>query len=572
MADFFKGLAGGMQTGLQFGQAMRQRRMEDDLAQAYAKPEEFTDYTPEQQRQIRELQASGAYDVSAIPGAEGAAPTLRYAPRQGLDLQGDMPAVEGAYIDVAPQQVQRYGGQTTAGRFDPTQLRGLQMQEASRVLGSYGDVRGAAALQAQAAEQEFQAKYRPLQLESMQGQIAGEAQQRDVRAAQLRGIVRAEDKEVGFDGAITTINKTEYKTPAEKNAAILSAVSQFKGPEAAIALEKNYNDIERDQLVKDGLRFDQKIKQARLKGPAAALQAIDELNDSFTLEIDGFKVTQVNKDGSRVPFLEAKTADEFALSVDSRIRDGGAFELAKFRQDEKSKNALAAYYAAKTKEANAASGAAANQLTGVTIGYSRDDKTGQPIQVMSGLRFNKKTGALESVQVKLGQNVVPPSALDPKKIADQAEALVGQPIDPTNKKSKDVHTFATAQQAVVDQIFNQYLGTGKPAGGLDLSPAAVAQRMLQGNAPTTPAASAPATLQPPTNLGIDPNRPQSNLSPVSGLPRGEPGSGPNLVKAVTEGLDAGRARYVKYLQSKIADNKIPLTVDEQIQAKRYGLQ
>ena len=34
MADFFKGLAGGFGTGLQFGQAIRQRRMEDDLAQA----------------------------------------------------------------------------------------------------------------------------------------------------------------------------------------------------------------------------------------------------------------------------------------------------------------------------------------------------------------------------------------------------------------------------------------------------------------------------------------------------------------------------------------------------------
>ena len=39
MADFFKGLAGGMQTGLQFGQQLRQRRMEDELAAVYAKPE-----------------------------------------------------------------------------------------------------------------------------------------------------------------------------------------------------------------------------------------------------------------------------------------------------------------------------------------------------------------------------------------------------------------------------------------------------------------------------------------------------------------------------------------------------
>ena len=35
MADFFRGLQGGFQTGMQLGQAMRQRRMEEDLAKAY---------------------------------------------------------------------------------------------------------------------------------------------------------------------------------------------------------------------------------------------------------------------------------------------------------------------------------------------------------------------------------------------------------------------------------------------------------------------------------------------------------------------------------------------------------
>jgi hypothetical protein len=168
MADFFKGLTGGFQTGLQLGQQLRQRRQEDELAKAYAKPEEFTDYTPEQMQQIQGLQASGAYDVTAVPGAEGTAPTLRYVPRQGLDLQGDIPAAAG--IEIAPQRVQRYGTQTVAGQFDPTALRGLQMKEAARVLGSYGDVRGAAALEAQAEEQAYQAKKRPLELAGLERQ------------------------------------------------------------------------------------------------------------------------------------------------------------------------------------------------------------------------------------------------------------------------------------------------------------------------------------------------------------------------------------------------------------------
>ena len=267
MADFFKGLAGGFSTGLQFGQAMRQRRMEDDLAQAYAKPEEFTDYTPEQQRQIRDLQASGAYDVSAVPGAEGAAPTLRYAPRRGLNLQGDVPA-EGAYIDVAPQQVQRYGGQTMAGRFDPTQLRGLQMQEAARVLGSYGDVRGAAALQAQAAEQEFQAKYRPLLLQSTEGQIAGqgltqEAQRLTITEAQkkvkqdesnrLAGTRLAELAAAGTPIDTATANRIAKETGADMTFVTDAVLKQYSLTKASAndLIERQLAEF--DKAAKGGL-------------------------------------------------------------------------------------------------------------------------------------------------------------------------------------------------------------------------------------------------------------------------------------------------------------------------------
>ena len=55
MADFFKGLSGGLQAGLQLGQAMRERNQREELAQAYAQPESFTDYTPDQQKQIQDF-------------------------------------------------------------------------------------------------------------------------------------------------------------------------------------------------------------------------------------------------------------------------------------------------------------------------------------------------------------------------------------------------------------------------------------------------------------------------------------------------------------------------------------
>lgn len=495
------GFASGFQVGAQAVERGLKMREEDELkkrlAEAYQAPTSGFGYTSEDMARMRQMQGAGegAYNIEGV-GAEGQVPTLRYTPT-GLNLgSGDMPE---APTNFAPQQIQRYGDQAVAGQFSPTQLRGLQAQAAARAVGASGDYRGAALLQQQAEEAEFNAKYRPLQLQSMEGQIAGQAQQRDLTGLQLIAAQTAQAKATSFDTAFAKINDTKYEKPEEKSAAVLAAVAQFKGPEAAAALEANYSTNERNKILTEGAKFDQTIKQARLKGPAAALKAIDDLNDSFTLEIDGFKVTQVNKDGTRVPFLEAKTADEFALSVDSRIKEGGAFELAKFRQDEQSKNALIGYYNAKAREAGAASNAAANQLSGVQVGYSRDEK-GNPIQVMSGLRFNKKTGALESVQVKLDQNVVPAAALDPKKINDAAEQLVGTPVDPTNKKGPE-HTFQTARQAVTDQIFNQYLGTGGPAGSLDLSPTAIAEKMLssQANPPTASAQKTGLTsAAPPT--------------------------------------------------------------------------
>lgn len=558
MADFFRGLAGGMQTGLQLGQQLRQRRMEDELAKAYAKPEEFVDYTPEQQKQIQGLQAAGGYDVQAVPGAEGQAPTLRYTARPESMYYDDMGQPE-APIEIAPQRVQRYGGQTVAGQFSPEQLQGLQMREAARVMGAYGDPVRAAQLQADAVRMEREAEERPLRQRALETQVR-------VGESQLRGLGREEEKQTGFDAAITQINKTEYKTPAEKNAAILNAVTQFKGPEVAAQLEANYSANERNRILIDGAKFDQTIKQARLKGPAAALKAIDDLNDSFTLEVDGFKVTQVNKDGSRVPFLSAKNAEEFAVLVDSRIKDGGAFELAKFRQDEQTNIARIAYFNSLAKKAASESGSAANQLSGVQLGYSRDPN-GNPIQVMSALRFNKRTGNLESVQVPLERNVVPAAALDPKKISEAAELMVGTPVDPTNKKGPQ-HTFATAQQAVVDQIFNQYLGLGDTADSVAKSDA---QRILDQQKRPAGAAPAQTPARTPAAVGIDPNRPQTAINPVTNLPRETPVVAPNLVAAVSQGLDAGQARYKAYLESKIA-NRQPLTADEQIRAQRLGLQ
>jgi hypothetical protein len=487
MADFFKGLAGGFGTGLQFGQAMQQRQERERLREAMG-------LTPQEMQQ---RQASPEELARAQAETQGLA--AKDAEMFGLTAQD-----QAAYAPQMPVEGQRVGlpryqlaGQTYDRAPTQQEIQQARFGAMADVISERDPARGMQMRQ-QLEDQAFQARERPLRLQSLEGQIAGQAQQRDVTAATLRGLGRAEEKEIGFNTALGNINKTEYKTPAEREAAVLAAVEQFKGPEAKADLQKNYSAIERDQVVRDGLKFDQTIKQARLKGPTAALKAIDDLNDSFKLEIDGFNVTQVNNDGTRVPFLSAKTADEFALGVDSRIKDGGAFELAKFRQDEQTKTAQIGYYNALAKKAANEGGAAANQLSGVQVGYARDEK-GNPVQVMTALRFNKRSGELESVQVPLERNVVPASALDPEKITKAAELIVGTPVDPTNKKGPQ-HTFATARQAVTDQIFNQYLGTGGTGGtgGAGSVAKSDAEKILENQrkaaAAATPAASAPVGL------------------------------------------------------------------------------
>lgn len=168
------GFAAGFQVGasaVERGLKMREEdKMKRELAQAYAKPEEFVDYTPDQLKQIQGLQAAGGYDVQAVPGAEGQAPTLRYTAKPQSMYYDDMGQPE-APIEIAPQRVQRYGGQTVAGQFDPMQLQGLQMREAARIVGASGDPVRAAQMMAEATRMEREAVEAPLRLEALRNQV-----------------------------------------------------------------------------------------------------------------------------------------------------------------------------------------------------------------------------------------------------------------------------------------------------------------------------------------------------------------------------------------------------------------
>jgi hypothetical protein len=356
------GFAAGFQVGAQAVERGLKMREEDklkrELAQAYAKPEEFVDYTPEQQRQIQGLQAVGGYDVQAVPGAEGQAPTLRYSAKPGSMYYDDMGQPE-APIEVAPQRVQRYGGQTVAGQFDPMQLQGFQMREAARAIGASGDPVRAAQMLAEATRMEREAVEAPLRLQALQTQVAAgklglTKTEQDIAQGgiQLTDAQRKQRMQEAFDTGFADINKQTFEKPEERTAAILSLVERTQGVQAAEQLRANYSQNELNQISLQSKKFDEGFRQSRAKGVIPALEWFDEQNTSFKLERDPknpFRVIQVNTDNTRSVFADAKNERELGMIIDAKAKPGGFLELAKYDLDVKKAEDIAAYYRARTQ-------------------------------------------------------------------------------------------------------------------------------------------------------------------------------------------------------------------------------
>jgi hypothetical protein len=157
------GWASGLQSGLQLGRAFREgqeRRAMEKIQGATAN--EIQDYGTAGTQQIQGLQASGAYDVEAVPAAPGQAPTLRYTPKQGLDLQGDMPAPAGASIDVAPQRLTEFLGQRYEGGLTPERMETIRTRAMANAMTD--PMRRQQALQNVTAEERAQAAEKRTQL------------------------------------------------------------------------------------------------------------------------------------------------------------------------------------------------------------------------------------------------------------------------------------------------------------------------------------------------------------------------------------------------------------------------
>jgi len=145
----------------------------------------------------------------------------------------------------------------------------------------------------------------------------------------------------------------------------------------------------------------------------------------------------------------------------------------------------------------------ANKLSNVQFGFERDPSTNQLRQVMVGLQFNQKTGGFDEVRQPLTNNMIPASAFDAKVVNPMIESLVGTPIDKSNKnKDAPRHTEATARQAVMDSIANQYLGATKNPLSPENAAAAIIEK--QKNQATNPPAPAATPVSAP-KINFDPS-------------------------------------------------------------------
>jgi len=330
MADFFRGLAGGMQTGLQLGQQLRQRRMEDALAQEAGKYGVTEGaYGPGLQENIQQLEGLKAQDPAQAAAYDQAIAELTR--RQGLTAP-DYSVASGAQ-DFATRQEAR---QAAA----PLRAEGL-----AGVYRQYGDVAKADELEARAYDQQRALAREQRDIKSFETQQKAAEQQGLLTGAQLTEIQRKQNLQAALDARLADINKQEFEKPEMRTQAILGLVEELQGPQAAAQLRANYTQQELNDISLQSKKFEEGYRQSRAKGVFAAMDWFDEQNAAFKLERDPknpFRVIQVNTDGSRQLFADAKNERELGMIIDAKAKPGGFLELAKYDLDVKKADAAIA--------------------------------------------------------------------------------------------------------------------------------------------------------------------------------------------------------------------------------------
>jgi len=331
-------------------------------------------------------QESGRYNVTE--GAYGPGLQENITQLQGLREQD--PAQAAAYDQAIAELTRRQGltapdysvasgAQNYGTRQEARQAAApMRTEGLAGVYRQAGQIDKADELEARAFDQQRAIAREQRDIRAFETQQAAAKQQGLLTDVQLTDAQRKQRMQEAFDTGFADINKQTFEKPEERTAAILSLVERTQGVQAAEQLRASYSQNELNQISLQSKKFDEGFRQSRAKGVIPALEWFDEQNTSFKLERDPknpFRVIQVNTDGTRSVFADAKNERELGMIVDAKAKPGGFLELAKYDLDVQKAKDIADYYRARTQNDRMRSGESEAQqafqrkVDGVLEGY-----------------------------------------------------------------------------------------------------------------------------------------------------------------------------------------------------------
>jgi hypothetical protein len=350
MADFFRGLAGGFQTGLQFGNAMQQREERERLREAMG-------LTPQEMQQ---RQASPEELARAQAETRGLA-------AQDAEMFGLGPQEQAAYAPQMPVEGQRIGaaqyglgGQTFSRMPTQQEIQQARYGAMADVIAERDPARGMQMRQ-QLEDQAYQARIRPLQEEQLRGSVAGQAQQRELTGIQLGGAKRTEaEQQRASDFSNFAAENPNLTTAELKDAAFKQFKFSPKQWQDAVNTRLGIAENEQKLFVsgiKDKLKgknlqqlgslynsdpdFDDKTDLAIVpgKGGAVTLNFIDKASGRVT-STQSFKNEALATEYLNKQATEPETIGSWMMNLRSKEADITAKEASTAKD-----NSLAARYA-----------------------------------------------------------------------------------------------------------------------------------------------------------------------------------------------------------------------------------
>jgi hypothetical protein len=498
MADFFKGLSGGFQSGLQIGEAMRAKQERERLREAMGlTPQEM------QQRQASPEELGRAQAETQGLAAQDAA-MFGLGPQEQAAYAPQMP-VEGQRIGAAQYGL---GGQTFNRMPTQQEIESARYSAAANVLAERDPV-AAMRMRQEQVRMQREAELAPLQKQQLEGSIAGQAQQRELTGIQIGGAKRTAAEAQQMDD----FNVWRSQNPqADFGAMTAKAQELGMGVDQQFKIASSLTGIGEQEFKASQQRIQKLVKNQGLDGLLKAHKESQDLDPGSHFEVIRGKGGAVSLNR-----VDTVTGQIIQPNVFSGSEAETAAYLNKAAMDpatiidytmnlEKGKAAIAASKASTAKDtamaglynqggAGAGKGTFKQKVADFKEVYGRDP-TDDEKGVLAGLTNKPRefTAADVNARAKLmidGGMMDPDDAtkpLSPQKAIQMAQSeLSGVPyVSPVDKLIADM---AKARNAAAIPPAQQGLKTATPAG----------QQLLNLYNATTPPAppprSAPMTQQ-----------------------------------------------------------------------------